>query len=167
MTGVTKQIQMSMTEQEQLAKLFSDLFDGSPWIDVNVMNTLDEVSAKEAATKVFPNFNSIWEIVHHQIRWRDTVMKRMNGEVVESPDDNYFSYIRDRSENAWRQTKEQFRKSQEEWLQQLGKWKKKELQEQYAASPFTKHELVYGILQHDAYHLGQIRLLLKLIRFRG
>lgn len=156
-----------MTEQELLAKLYSDLFNGSPWIDVNIMSTLEEITAKEAATKVFPNFNSIWEIVNHQIRWRDTVMKRMNGEEVESPEDNYFSYIRDRSENAWQQAREQFRQSQEQWLQQLGKWKKKELEEQYATSPFTKHELVYGILQHDAYHLGQIRLLLKMVRFRA
>lgn len=156
-----------MTEQEQLAKLFSDLFNGSPWIDVNVMNTLDEVSAKEAATKVFPNFNSIWEIVHHQIRWRETVMRRLHGEEVESPEDNYFSYIRDRSELAWTQTRDAFRESQTVWLSFIAQATKEDLLKAVVPTPFSKYELVHGILQHDAYHLGQIRLLLKLIRFRG
>jgi uncharacterized damage-inducible protein DinB len=156
-----------MTEQEQLSKLFSDLFDGSPWIDVNIIGTLDDITAKEAATKVFPNFNSIWEIVNHIIRWRETVLKRLSGEEVESPEGNYFSYIRDRSDHAWQETRDSFRKSQDQWMKALKKMKKKDLQMQYASGPLSNYDLVNGILQHDAYHLGQIRLLLKLIRFRA
>ncbi|MFI5134783.1 MAG: DinB family protein [Chitinophagales bacterium] len=156
-----------MTEQEQLSKLFSDLFDGSPWIDVNIMSTVDEITAKEAATKVFPNFNSIWEIVNHLISWRETVLKRLKGEEIESPEDNYFSYIRDRTEPAWTETKDRFRESQAQWIKAIKKFRKKDLQEQHASGPFTNYDLISGILEHDAYHLGQIRLLLKLIRFRA
>lgn len=156
-----------MTEQELLAKLFSDLFDGSSWIDVNIMNTLEEITAKEAATKVFPNFNSIWEIVNHQIRWRETVMRRLHGEEVESPENNYFSYIRDRSESAWTQTRDAFRESQTVWPSFMAQATKGELLKAVAPTPFSGYELVHGILQHDAYHLGQVRLLLKLIRFRA
>jgi len=156
-----------MTDQEQLSKLFSDLFDGSPWIDTNIIDTLNEITAKEAATKVFPNFNSIWEIVNHVASWRETVLKRISGEEVESPEDNYFSYIRDRSEPSWEASKDRLRNTQEQWLKAIKKLKKKDLQQVYATSPFTNYELVNGILQHDAYHLGQIRLLLKLGRFRA
>jgi uncharacterized damage-inducible protein DinB len=156
-----------MTEQEQWAKLYSDLFDGTPWMEVNIVNTLEEISAKEAATKVFPNFNSIWEIVNHQAAWRETVLKRMSGEEVESPEDNYFSYIRDRSDAAWQQSRQRFSKTHSDWVAALKKLKKKELSEMPGAGTFNRYELIHGILQHDAYHLGQIRLLLKLIRFRG
>jgi len=156
-----------MTEQEQLSKLFGDLFDGSPWIDVNIMSTLDEITAKEAATKVFPNFNSIWEIVNHIISWRETVLKRIQGEEIETPENNYFSYIRDRTEPAWTVTKDQFRESQSQWLAALKKFRKKDFQMQYASGSLTIYDLIIGILEHDAYHLGQIRLLIKLIRFRA
>src|SRR5262245_46436329 len=108
-----------MKESEQLSKQFTDLYNGTPWIDVTITATLDEISAKEAATKVFPHFNSIWEIVNHMIRWRETVLKRMQGEEIESPEDNYFSYIPDRSENAWQQTKDSLRETQEHWLKAL------------------------------------------------
>ena len=156
-----------MTDQEQLSKLFSDLFEGSPWIDINIMSTLGEISAKEAATKIFPNFNSIWEIVNHVASWRETVLKRIGGEEVEAPEDNYFSYIRDRAEPSWQTSKDRLHNTEEEWLKAIKKMKKKDLQQVYDASPFTINELVNGILQHDAYHLGQIRLLAKMIRFRA
>jgi len=153
-----------MKDQEQLIKLFTDLFDGSPWIDVNIVNTLDEITAKEAATKPFPDFNSIWEIVNHVISWRDTVLKRVHGENIESPEDNYFSFIRDRSENSWQKTKERFRESQVKWLKDIKKFKSKELHAKHDFSTFSNYELMLGVVQHDAYHLGQIRLMKKLVQ---
>ena len=154
-----------MKEQEQLNKIFNDLFDGSPWIDVTILHTLDEITAKEAATKPFPQFNSIWEIVNHMIRWRETVLKRIHGENIGSPEDNYFSFIRDRSETAWHKTRQQFRESQNEWVRSIKKLNRKALAGQQDFSPFSNYELVHGILQHDAYHLGQIRLMKKLVQF--
>ncbi len=155
-----------MKEQEQLIKLFADLYNGSPWIDVNIENTLNEITAKEAATKAFPNFNSIWEITNHLISWRQTMLKRLQGEDVESPEDNYFSYIRDRSEAAWLQTKNQFAEAQNSWLTALKKLKQKDLKHKHEFSAFSNYEFVNGILQHDAYHLGQIKLLKKLVQLR-
>jgi len=152
-----------MKKQDQLIKLFADLFDGSPWMDVNIASTLDEITAKEAATKPFPNFNSIWEIVNHMIAWRETVLKRMQGENIESPEDNYFSYLRDRSEEAWRKTRERFRESQQQWLKAIRKMKGKDFELKHDFSSYSNHELVQGILEHDAYHLGQIRLQKKLV----
>src|SRR6476660_8383136 len=154
-----------MKEQEQLIKLFTDLFYCSSWIDVNIVNTLDEISAKEAATKPFPYFNSIWEIVNHMINWRETVLKRIQGENIESPEDNYFSSIRDRSEEAWQKTRERFRESQQQWLAEIKKMRRKELDLKHDFSPHSNYELLHGILQHDAYHLGQIRLQMKLVHF--
>lgn len=152
-----------MKDHEQLAKNFSDLFDGSSWIDVNIMSTLDEITAKQAATKPFPDFNSIWEIVNHMISWRETVLKRIFGENVESPEHNYFTSIRDRSENAWLKTKERFHESQTKWLEAITEMKIKDLSTKHDFNTFSNYDLVQGIFQHDAYHLGQIRLMKKLI----
>ena len=154
-----------MKEQDRLTKLFADLFDGGPWIDVTIMGTLDKITAKKAATKPFPPFNSIWEIVNHMISWRETVLKRIQGENIESPEGNYFSYIRDRSEEAWQKTREGFRASQQQWLKELKKMKRKDLERKHDFSSHSNYELVQGILQHDAYHLGQIRLQKKLVQF--
>ncbi len=153
-----------MKEQDQVIKLFSDQFEGTPWIDVNILSTLEVITAKEAATKPFPDFNSIWEIVNHMIRWRETVLQRIQGENISSPDDNYFSFIRDRSETEWRKTLEHFGKLNTLWVNEIKKIKRKDLDAKHEFSAFSNYELMHGILQHDAYHLGQIRLLKKMIQ---
>ena len=114
--------------------------------------------------KHHPKLRSPWEIVNHIISWRETVLKRINGENIESPDDNYFSFIRDRSENSWQKTKERFRESQIKWLKTIKKFKSRDLDAKHDFSTFSNYELVLGILQHDAYHLGQIRLMKKLVQ---
>ncbi len=153
-----------MKEQELLIKTFTELYDGAPWIDVNIADTLNGLTAKEAATKPSPNFNSIWEIVNHVISWRETVLRRIRGENIESPEGNYFSYIRDRSESEWQKTREQFHESQLSWLGAIKKMKRKELDSTHEFSKFSNYELLYGIIEHDAYHLGQIRLIQKLVQ---
>jgi uncharacterized damage-inducible protein DinB len=102
--------------------------------------------------------------VNHIISWRETVLRRISGENIESPEDNYFSFIRDRSENSWQKTKERFHESQENWITALKKFKSKEFNSKHSFSTFSNYELILGILQHDAYHLGQIRLIKKLVQ---
>jgi len=36
-----------MKETKRIAKLFEDLYNGSPWIDVTIMDTLKNISAVE------------------------------------------------------------------------------------------------------------------------
>ena len=59
---------------KRITKLLDDIYDGSPWIDVNLTATLKKLSAVQAAKKVAPQWNTIWEIVNHLINWRLNVL---------------------------------------------------------------------------------------------
>ena len=63
-----------MKEMKRITKLLDDIYDGSPWIDVNLTATLKKLSAVQAAKKVAPQWNTIWEIVNHLINWRLNVL---------------------------------------------------------------------------------------------
>ncbi|MEO5673784.1 MAG: DinB family protein, partial [Chitinophagales bacterium] len=106
------------------------------------------------------------EIVNHMIRWRETVLERIQGTDIPSPGDNYFSFIRDRSEGEWLKTLKRFQETQALWLDAIIKMKRKDFNTQHKFSSYSNYECVHGILQHDAYHLGQIRLLKKMIQLR-
>ena len=54
-----------MKEAERIIKLFEDLYNGSPWIDVNIVDTLKNITTNQAANKIIAERNSIWEIVNH------------------------------------------------------------------------------------------------------
>ncbi|HXS58796.1 MAG TPA: DinB family protein [Hanamia sp.] len=152
-----------MKESVRISKLFEDLYDGSPWIDVTLMGTLKNISAEKAARKIAPDRNSIWQILNHIISWRNNVLQRVQGEVIISPDDNYFTPVAGTSEKAWRQALQNLEDSELRWIDFLKKIDESQFERIYPRNEMTFYEHIQGILQHDAYHLGQIVLLSKLL----
>jgi uncharacterized damage-inducible protein DinB len=150
-----------MKEMKRISKLFSDLYDGDPWLGVTIAGTLNGITAEQAARKVGPRWNTIWEIVNHVIDWRLNVLQRVQGDAIVTPDNNYFEPVPDVSEEAWRRTLHRLGESQEDWLEMLKKFKKNELDNEYPSNHMSYYEHMQGIIQHDAYHLGQIVLLAK------
>lgn len=150
-----------MKEVEFLHKLSSDLYDGSPWIDVNICRTIADIDAPVAAMK-HESFNSIWQIVFHIVAWRETVLQRLKGNNIPSPENNFFEDPTDISEKAWSELKERLSLSQSDINDYL-KRDVEGLYEKPSNSGFTRFELINGLLQHDCYHLGQIVLVKKLL----
>ncbi|MCU0448528.1 MAG: DinB family protein [Bernardetiaceae bacterium] len=150
-----------MEEKARLISLFEKLYHGHPWLDVNLADTLAKLTPAQAATKV-GRANSIWEILIHLIEWRKNVLRRVNGEVVPSPDNNYFAPVKDQSANNWQATLAQLAETQRQWLVFLQQFDLPELNRLYPGNGMTYYEHIHGILQHDCYHLGQIALLARL-----
>ncbi|ULQ52674.1 DinB family protein [Flavihumibacter fluvii] len=150
-----------MKETQRISKLLDQLYHGPSWIEVNILSVIQEITAKQAATKVLQNCNSIWEIINHLISWREEILQRVQGNIKESPADNYFRPIMDSSETAWTTTLQKLEQSQRDWLELLASFDPDILEKSYPSGRFTYYELFHGIIQHDAYHLGQIVLLAK------
>lgn len=152
-----------MKETERIVKLFKDLYNGSPWLGVNIIETLENISAEQASKRISPGRNTIWEIVNHVIHWRLNVLRRVQGENIISPEHNYILPIKDMSETAWKETLNQLKDSQQKWLDFLKNFEEQDFSKIYSNNHMTYYEHIHGILQHDAYHLGQVVLLAKLV----
>jgi uncharacterized damage-inducible protein DinB len=150
-----------MMETQRIKSLFENLYDGNPWLDVTLIGTLSEISAEKAAKKPAGGGNSIWEIADHIISWRENVLQRINGQTMITPDDNYFTPVSDTSENAWQQTLKNLATSQQKWMEFLQGFSDPELSGIYPPNGHTHYEHIHGIIQHDAYHLGQVVLIAK------
>ena len=150
-----------MKETKRITSLFEKLYEGSPWIDVNLRGVLSEITPKQASTRVLGKYNSIWEIVNHLISWRLNVLKRVQGKLIKTPDNNYFENVIDNSDAAWKKTLQKLDGSQKQWLQFLDSFKSDNFSKIYPNNQMNYYEHIHGILQHDAYHLGQITLLIK------
>lgn len=149
------------TESQRLVSLFEKLYDGSPWIDINLVSVLKQITANQANQRVIQNCNTIWEITNHLISWRQNVLQRVNGNIIKSPSNNYFEAIKDSSEQAWRNTLQELYETQRQWLQFLKTFETSQFETLYEVNEMTYYEHIHGILQHDCYHLGQIVLLAK------
>ncbi|MEJ7627096.1 MAG: DinB family protein [Ferruginibacter sp.] len=152
-----------MTEVEKIISLFEKLYNGEPWIDVNIKSILENITAKQADSKPFPNCNSIWEIVNHLIEWRTNVLQRLQGVVIVTPGNNYFEPIEDKSNQAWKDILKKFEDSQTQWIVFLKQFNPESFDSRYPSNKMTYYEHIQGILQHDSYHLGQIVLLIKVL----
>lgn len=152
-----------MKETQHITKLFEDLYDGDPWIDVTILGVLRNISPQQAAKKMAPGRNSIWQIVNHIISWRENVLLRVQGNVINTPNNNYFTEIADISETAWQQSLERLQNSQQQWITFLKHFDESDFDKMYPGNKMSYYEHIHGIIQHDAYHLGQIVLLTKLI----
>lgn len=152
-----------MKETERIIKLFGDLYNGDPWIDVTVTGTLKNISAQQAAKRPIPGCNSIWEIVNHLISWRLNVLERVQGKVIQTPSDNYFTRISDSTDSAWKDTLNRLDESQQQWISFLHSFREGDFSKIYPNNKMTYYEHIHGIVQHDAYHLGQLVLLSKLV----
>jgi len=148
-------------ESLRIKNLFDDLYEGSPWLGVNLNDTLKNITAQQAAREISPQWNTIWEIVNHVISWRQNVIRRVQGEPVVAPDNNYFSMVTDTSEAAWQGTLDMLKSTTLQWTALLEKYNENDLERINSTNGNTYYTEIQGILQHDAYHLGQIVLLAK------
>ena len=152
-----------MLESKRISNLYQSIYNGNPWLEVNLANTLNDVTAEQAYRKINPNLNTIWEIVNHLIQWRRNILRRVQGETITTPDHNYFVPVLDPSEVAWHQSLQNLAKSQDQWNTFLTYFDDGDFEKIYINNNLTYYEHIHGIIQHDVYHLGQIVLLKKLL----
>jgi uncharacterized damage-inducible protein DinB len=150
-----------MTESKRIAGLFQDLYSGQPWIDMTVMGTLAGISAQEAARRVRPEWHTIQELVHHLACWRENVLQRIQGKLIKTPAHNYFKID---SKESWLQLRQRLADTQSAWVAFLQKMPVRSMGLVYPNNGLDYYAHIHGILQHDAYHLGQIVLLAKSIQ---
>ncbi|MCC9066554.1 DinB family protein [Flavobacterium piscisymbiosum] len=152
-----------MSESKRVSNLYQSIYNGNPWLEVTLANTLENVTAEQAYRKINPNLNTIWEIVNHLIQWRRNILRRVQGEIITTPDHNYFVPILDSSEASWEQSLQSLAKSQEMWNACLNDFNDADFEKIDQNNNHNFYEDIHGIIQHDVYHLGQIVILKKLL----
>ncbi len=154
-----------MSESKRIVKLFADWYDGNPWTCVKLSDILKDVSAYQAAQKLIPEANTIWQLVQHCLGWRENVLRKIQGEEFKSPEDNYLGNPEDISEEAWKNLLAAYEQNESKWQKYLTDLNDERLNENYRPSKdeFTNYEVIHGLLHHDNYHFGQIVMLKKML----
>ncbi len=151
-------------EIKRIKSLFEKLYGGKPWLDVNIIDNIKVLNAQQASIKLNQKTNSIWEITNHMINWRLNVIERIHDKMMPAPDHNYFQPVDDQSESEWQATIKKLESTQVAWLNLLENFDEENFEKIYPGNAMNYYEHIQGIIQHDAYHLGQITLLSRLIK---
>lgn len=152
-----------MKEVQRLKLRMQEMFDGEPWLDVSLLPVLRQVPACLAAKKLRPDRNSIWEIVNHLAAWKESVLRRLTVGKEITPDHNFFLPVENKSDASWQASLNALQQAHDKWMKFLEGLDENELDKIYEGNGQSWHYHIEGMIQHDAYHLGQIVLLTKLI----
>ena len=151
-----------MDHSYTLIALLQSTFQGKPWYGNSVLTSLSTVSAMKATVRINKSYN-IAELVAHMAAWRRYTLAMLTNkyDYSVSPEDN-FPEINEITSEKWENLKTQLNELQiklaeafENALVNL------DINAKVPGKSFTWLDLLYGLIHHDVYHIGQINLIQK------
>jgi hypothetical protein len=155
-----------MNVAKLVAQHILDVYKGNNWTEVNVNDTLNDVTLSEAITVTDASTNTIAALVHHLAFWNKAMTARLKGIDMEIPSDNGFKTTELKTEADWQKLKENNLISAEELADTVGKIDDERLFQPIVPGRSSIYKNAQGSVEHMHYHLGQIVILKQLIRNR-
>lgn len=153
---------------ELLARQVNKAVEGDAWHGPGLLENLSAVTAAQAAGRPFASTHSIWELVLHLTGWAREVSRRLDGAPKGAPPEGDWPEVKEISEAAWQKACEALRQAHQELAEKVrrlpeARWAAPVTQRAGEPSPATDSfaDTLAGLLQHDAYHNGQIGLMRK------
>ena len=150
-----------MSEIELLKDRIKRVLHGNAWHGASIEELLLNITAEQAASYPIADAHSIWEIVHHISCWHRVVKSRLRGEDYEPSDSENWKPVTIVSDQSWQAAKEDMYQSAEELILELASVV--DLNDRVFGRPFSYSIMLNGLVEHDAYHAGQIAMLCKLL----
>jgi uncharacterized damage-inducible protein DinB len=150
-----------MSEIERIEEQLKLAFEGGAWHGPGVMETLEGVTAHQAAAHPLPGVHSIWELVVHIAAWEDACRRRLAGDRAELSTDEDWPPVTDTTESAWASTKSALIEGHHKLRESIAFLTEARLDEPILQNMRSVYVNIHGVIQHDLYHAGQIAILKK------
>jgi len=149
-------------EVTRLADQLERSFRGGAWHGPSVSEALDGVDAALAARRVVPGAHTIAELAGHIAFWIGESSRRIAGAPSASvSDEQNFPSRGAGDEAAWRRTLAELEAAHRRLHTTVLAHTDDRLDAAVAGSDPTMRGLLLGLVQHNAYHAGQIVLVRK------
>lgn len=152
-----------MSEGESIADELARALSGDAWHGPSLNELLEGVSADDAIQRPIPVAHNIWEIVLHVTSWANIVLRRLAGGQVQPFDGEDWPLIGEVSAARWLDARKELDESHERLRGIATALSEARLAELAPQSTRTVAMMLRGVVQHDAYHGGQIALLKKAV----
>lgn len=144
--------------------------DGDPWHGSPVTEILNGVTCDQAARRPPNGAHSIWALVLHMTSWRNEVARRATGEPAATPAGGDYPDVGEPTAARWRAALAALNASHANLVTIVRRLSDEDLlkptndpRNRPLGTGVSYYELLHGIVQHDAYHAGQIAILKKVL----
>jgi uncharacterized damage-inducible protein DinB len=154
-----------MREAERIASLLELNFDGEPYYGPSVRGVLKDVDAVTAARRPEGGVHSIWELVGHltaELRYARALLQgkaeswvagRTTWPAPPAP-----------SPIAWAEALRELEDANRAFVDAVNRLDDAVLDQDLGQLPRTHYVMLHGMVQHSAYHAGQIVVIARQLR---
>jgi uncharacterized damage-inducible protein DinB len=151
-----------MSRGQRVADSIERSVSGPMWHGPALADLVSDVTAPQAAERVIPGAHSIWELVLHVTSWTEIARERLIGSAKADPTpEEDWPPVTDTSAEAWRAAVERLKEAHRELAADIAKLSDSDLIGRVPGKDHIVLVMVHGIVEHDAYHGGQIAILKK------
>lgn len=160
-----------MSLRGTLSARLIDIWRGNPWFGDCSQKILGGVTAAEASRRIAPGTHTIWEIVAHMTAWTETASARVRGAGAKAPERGDWPAVTATSDAAWAAALATLETARAELLAEIEGTHEEDIQihvknhsPPFADTGISRAGTVAGLIDHDAYHLGQIAMIKRAVR---
>jgi uncharacterized damage-inducible protein DinB len=159
-----------MGELERIADQLRLGYQGDAWHGPSVRAALEGVDARIATTCPVPSAHTICELVLHMAAWTREVARRLRLGIAQEPEAGDWPAGAPRNDTEWNAILAELDAANAEVREAIAHLDEAGLDERIGderdrslGSGVTRYVTLHGLVQHHAYHAGQISLLKKAI----
>ncbi len=155
-----------MPNPTSLSTRISQAFTGPAWHGAALSELLTDVTFTEAAERPFDDVHTIAELVGHIGAWTAVAERRFAGEPAVPDEAEQWPDVDTTNENTWTSAVAACLEAHRSLTRAVAAVDEQHLAETVPGQAYDAATMLRGIVEHDAYHGGQIAMLKKLIRSR-
>ncbi|HVT04096.1 MAG TPA: DinB family protein [Thermoanaerobaculia bacterium] len=145
-----------MRRVERMLLELNASYDGSPWHGTSLLQIIGGLSEEKALAHPGPGKRSIAEIVAHIMATMDIVQRRLTAESFEVTTEMDSPSI---SNVTWNDLLTRIQQSQTRLVDSVARMKDADFDQNPPGKNYSVDFMLYGLLQHTAYHAGQIAMM--------
>ena len=152
-----------MNLPSQIAKHFREVHFGGNWTSVNLKDSLEGITWRQANTKL-DSLNSIVALVYHINYYVVAITHVLKGEPISAHDKYSFDHSPIGSEEDWKKMLDKSWSDAEILAGLIEQLPANNLDDIFVTEKYgTYYRNLQGLIEHTHYHLGQIVLLKKML----
>lgn len=154
-----------MTRGQRAAQSIERSLSGPVWHGPSLIDLVGDISAEQAGARPVAGAHTIWELVLHIITWTDIVRERLGsvGPVEATPEQDW-PPVQDNSPDGWRNTVESLKDAKRLLAEEVRALPEARFEERVPGRDYGVGVMLRGVVEHDAYHGGQIAIIRKALR---
>ncbi len=147
-------------------KQIEELNDGDNWTEESFLKKINSIEKEKIYVRPVPGKHSAAEILWHCIYWRKVVLKRMEGDFefeIKTENEQNFLSLELLKQKGLQNLLADFKETSDSLINFLKSKRDDFLENEYKPG-YTYKYMVEGLISHDYYHLGQIGLVISILR---